>query len=42
MYQKVLQAGELAVDDSPKVMKLRLSSLVIKQEGKLRVYNSRF
>ncbi len=39
MYQKVLQAGELAVDDSPEVMKLRLSSLVIKQEGKLRVYN---
>lgn len=39
MYQKVLQAGELAVDDSPEVMKLRLSSLVIKQSGKLRVYN---
>jgi len=39
MYQKVLQAGELAVDDSLEVMKLRLSSLVIKQEGKLRVYN---
>lgn len=39
MYQKVLQAGELAVDDSPEIMKLRLSSLVIKQEGKLRVYN---
>jgi AAA-like domain len=39
MYQKVLEAGELAVDDSPEVMKLRLSSLVIKQEGKLRVYN---
>ncbi len=39
MYQKVLQAGELAVDDSLKVMKLRLSSLVIKQGGKLKVYN---
>ncbi|MGI2904551.1 AAA-like domain-containing protein [Tolypothrix sp. VBCCA 56010] len=39
MYQKVLQAGELAVDDSPEIMKLRLSSLVIKQSGKLKVYN---
>lgn len=39
MYQKVLEAGKLAVDDSPEVMKLRLSSLVIKQEGYLKVYN---
>ncbi|BAZ15828.1 TPR repeat-containing protein [Calothrix sp. NIES-4071] len=39
MYQQVLEAGELAVDDSPEIMKLRLSSLVIKQSGYLKVYN---
>lgn len=39
MYQQVLEAGELAVEDSPEIMKLRLSSLVIKQSGYLKVYN---
>lgn len=39
MYQQILEAGELAVDDSPEIMKLRLSSLVIKQSGYLKVYN---
>lgn len=39
MYQQVLEAGELAVDDTPEIMKLRLSSLVIKQSGYLKVYN---
>ncbi|RUT03985.1 hypothetical protein DSM106972_048990 [Dulcicalothrix desertica PCC 7102] len=39
IYQKVLEVGELAVDDTPEIMKLRLSSLVIKQSGYLKVYN---
>ncbi|MGK7902618.1 MAG: AAA-like domain-containing protein [Hormoscilla sp.] len=39
MYQQILQVGEIAADDSPEQRQLRLSGLVVKQEGKLRVYN---
>jgi len=39
LYQQILQRGEVAVDHSPEQMELRLSGLVVKQEGKLRVYN---
>ncbi|MBD2409731.1 hypothetical protein FACHB389_10035 [Nostoc calcicola FACHB-389] len=39
LYQQILQQGELAGDDSSEQMELRLSGLIVKQEGKLRVYN---
>ncbi|NEQ65241.1 MAG: hypothetical protein F6K21_07040 [Symploca sp. SIO2D2] len=39
LYQQILQQGESAIDDSSEQMELRLSGLVIKQQGKLRVYN---
>jgi len=39
MYQQILQVGEIAADESPEQRQLRLSGLVVKQEGKLRVYN---
>ncbi len=39
LYQKILQQGEIAADDSPEQMELRLSGLVVKQQGKLKVYN---
>ncbi len=39
LYQQILQQSEVAVDYSPEQMELRLSGLVVKQEGKLRVYN---
>lgn len=39
LYQKILQQGEVAVDDNPEQMELRLSGLVVKQQGSLRVYN---
>ncbi|MDZ8137100.1 MAG: peptidoglycan-binding protein [Nostoc sp. DedQUE04] len=39
LYQQILQQGEVASDDSPEQMQLRLSGLVVKQQGKLRVYN---
>ncbi|GAB1540742.1 hypothetical protein NUACC21_34110 [Scytonema sp. NUACC21] len=38
-YQKILQQKEIAVDDSPEQMELRLTGLVVRHEGKLRVYN---
>ncbi len=40
MYEKILFEGELTVDDSLEIMKLRLSGLVTKQQGTLKVYNS--
>ncbi|WP_414583838.1 hypothetical protein [Scytonema sp. PCC 10023] len=39
LYQQILQQGEIAADDSREQMELRLSGLVVKQQGKLRVYN---
>lgn len=39
LYQQILQQGEVAADDSPEQMELLLSGLVVKQDGKLKVYN---
>jgi CheY-like chemotaxis protein len=39
LYQHILEAGEVRVNDTPEQMELRLSGLVVKQQGKLRVYN---
>src|SRR5919199_337933 len=39
LYQQILQQGEIAADDSSEQMELRLSGLVVKQNGKIRVYN---
>jgi WD40 repeat protein len=39
LYQQILQQGESETNDSPEQMELRLSGLVVKQNGKLRVYN---
>jgi GAF domain-containing protein len=38
-YQQVLQRGEISANDNPEQMELRLSGLVVKQAGKLRVSN---
>ena len=39
LYQQILQRGEVAANDSPEQMELRLSGLVVKRDGKLKVYN---
>jgi WD40 repeat protein len=39
IYQQILQQGKIVADDSPEQGELRLSGLVVKQHGKLRVYN---
>ncbi len=39
LYQKILQQGEVAADESPEQIELRLSGLVVERHGKLRVYN---
>jgi CHASE2 domain-containing sensor protein len=39
LYQQILQQGELAPDGSYNQMELRLSGLVVEQQGKLKVYN---
>ena len=39
LYQQILQQGEMAADDTPEQMELRLSGLVVRQQGELRVYN---
>jgi WD40 repeat protein len=39
MYQQILQWGEMLADGSSEQMQLQLSGLVVKQNGKLRVYN---
>ncbi|MDF5740190.1 AAA-like domain-containing protein, partial [Nostoc sp. S13] len=39
LYQQILQQGEIATDDSPEQTELRLTGLVVKREGKLRIYN---
>ncbi|NEQ77807.1 MAG: hypothetical protein F6K23_35205 [Okeania sp. SIO2C9] len=39
LYQQVLNSGGVVADDSPDQMELRLTGLVIKQEGQLQVAN---
>ena len=39
LCQQVVQQGEIPASDSPEQTELRLSGLVIKREGKLRIYN---
>lgn len=39
LYQQIMQQGEIAADDSPEQVELRLTGLVVKRDGKLRVYN---
>ncbi|MBR8834272.1 MAG: ABC transporter substrate-binding protein [Stigonema ocellatum SAG 48.90 = DSM 106950] len=39
LYQQILIQGQMAADKSPEQMELRLSGLVVKQKGDLRVYN---
>ncbi|MEG4840174.1 AAA-like domain-containing protein, partial [Microcoleus sp. B9-D4] len=39
LYQQILQHNEIGTDDSPEQMELRLTGLVVKQSGTLKVYN---
>ncbi|MEA5574504.1 tetratricopeptide repeat protein [Calothrix sp. UHCC 0171] len=39
LYQQILQKGEIAVDGSFEQMRLRLTGLVVQEQGKLKVYN---
>ena len=39
LYQQILQTGEVKATNQPEQLELRLTGLVVKQEGKLRVYN---
>jgi O-acetyl-ADP-ribose deacetylase (regulator of RNase III) len=39
LYLQILQKGEVKSHDKPEHIELRLSGLVVKQQGKLRVYN---
>ncbi|MEG4589387.1 AAA-like domain-containing protein [Microcoleus sp. MOSTC5] len=39
LYQQILQEYEIAADDSPEQMELRLTGLVVKKSAKLKVYN---
>jgi WD40 repeat protein len=39
LYQEILHSSELASNDSDGQLELRLSGLVVKQQGKLKVYN---
>ncbi|HEY9649899.1 MAG TPA: AAA-like domain-containing protein, partial [Coleofasciculaceae cyanobacterium] len=39
LYQQILQRGEINADTSPEQMDLRLSGLVVKQDGKLKINN---
>ena len=39
LYEQILQQDEIAADDSAEQMELRLSGLVVRQQGKLRIYN---
>lgn len=39
LYLQILQAGSIPADDSPEVIELLLSGLVVKQQGHLQVYN---
>ncbi|MFN6501753.1 MAG: AAA-like domain-containing protein [Nostoc sp. DedQUE01] len=39
LCQQISQQGEIVADDSPEQTELRLTGLVVKREGKLRIYN---
>jgi WD40 repeat protein len=39
LYQQILQQGKIAANDTPDQVELRLSGLVVKQQGQLKVYN---
>ena len=39
LYQQILRWGQVAANDSPEQMELRLSGLVVKRGGILKVYN---
>jgi len=39
LYQQILQGQAITLDDSPEQTELQLSGLVVKQQGKLRIYN---
>jgi hypothetical protein len=39
LYQQILHQGEIPADDSPEQMQLRLTGLIVKQQGKLQIYN---
>lgn len=39
LYRQILQDGEIASEDTPEQVELRLSGLVVKNQGKLKVYN---
>jgi WD40 repeat protein len=39
LYQQILQQQEVPADDSPEQMELRLTGLVVRRDGKLRIYN---
>src|ERR671933_1483175 len=39
LYQQILRQGQVLANDSPEQVELRLSGLVIKQDGQLKVYN---
>lgn len=38
-YRQIIQTGEVAATNAPEQMELRLTGLVVKQQGKLKVYN---
>ncbi|MCC5635017.1 AAA-like domain-containing protein [Nostoc sp. CHAB 5844] len=39
LYQQILTQGEITADNSPEQTQLRLTGLIVRQQGKLRVYN---
>jgi WD40 repeat protein len=39
IYQQILQQNEIAADETPEQMELRLTGLVVKNSAKLKVYN---
>lgn len=39
LYQQILQQGEVSASDNPEQIELRLTGLVVKQDGNLKVYN---
>ncbi|MBD2732010.1 AAA-like domain-containing protein [Nostoc sp. FACHB-892] len=39
LYQKILQLGQIPASDSPEQIELRLSGLVVEQQGYLKIYN---
>ena len=39
LCQQMVQQGEVAAEDSPEQLELRLTGLAVKRQGKLRIYN---